>query len=390
MEKFGDYLPVLGNRMDEPKCDYYWYKNGWYTDINGIVTVIAFSNADLRSCYEDSEYNRSLAENNVQECYLLTYTKDGRLIDTARISRDGDCYLSRVKNVVAHPLSLIVEQGVVSDGRMFLFYDDLRYKLRRLKYSVSSDGSISSAQEGDAWEELLPQERSTPENTTFDAYLRLFRKWNKATLDESVFASTNEWSDYMSVSSFVPDTLDCQCYPRELSWIPCHYIERGDKYVCFLDAVCEYPKESLIERYVTHLQLTYTKEGKLTDTKIVSSILFDDDSYGVTSQIKKFLKDYMYALYVGDEGYASKLFQRFATPEMKKRATGANPFIHAEDVNKSSVMTVACERIEGDWYKVQFHRNGQDSLACMAIKAVTDSLGGAHLADVTPYHGSGK
>lgn len=390
MKKFGDYLPVLGDGKDEPKCYYYWHKNGWYTDRNGIVTVIAFSDTDIRSCDENSEYNRSLEENTVQECYLLTYTKDGHLIDTARISRDGDCYFSRVKNVIAHPLSLIVEQGVVADGHMFLFYDDLKYKVRRLKYSVSSDGSISSVQEGEVWEELLPQKRSTTENTTFDAYLKLFRKWNKTTLDESVFTAMGKWLDYMSVSSFVPDTLDCQCYPRELFWIPCHYIERGEKYVCFLEAVCEYPKELLMDRYVSRLQLTYTNEGKLTDTKIVSSILYDDDSYGVASQIKKFLKDYMYALYVGDDEYASKLFQRFSTSEIRKRATDASPFIRTEDVNENAIATVACERIEGDWYKVQFHCNGQDSLAYMAVKAVTDSLGGAHIADVASYHSDGK
>lgn len=189
MEEFGDYLPVLGNGKDGPKCEVYWYKKGWCTEKDGILAVITFSVSDLRSCDEKSEYDQSKEENTVIDCYLLTYTKEGSLVDAARISRDGDCYFSRVRNFVAHPVSINVEQGVATDGRMFLFYDDVSYKVVRLKYTMSNDGTISSVQEGEPWEELLPQEGSTPQEITFDAFLKLFHKWEKATVDETVFTT---------------------------------------------------------------------------------------------------------------------------------------------------------------------------------------------------------
>lgn len=44
-----------------------------------------------------------------------------------------------------------------------------------------------------------------------------------------------------------------------------------------METVCEYPMEEHGDRYVNRLRLTYSKEGKLTDARVVSSKILDAD-----------------------------------------------------------------------------------------------------------------
>lgn len=68
---------------------------------------------------------------------------------------------------------------------------------------------------------------SSVEQFSFEQFQAYFQKWDKTYVDYTLFTSSKDQAElpFESCLSLIPDTLDHNCWPRDIRWLPCRYME---------------------------------------------------------------------------------------------------------------------------------------------------------------------
>ena len=99
--------------------------------------------------------------------------------------------------------------------------------------------------------------------------MRYFKRWEgKAELD-SLFADNGDAKPYLLLRSLLPGWQPCDCWPVDLQWTPCRYLEIESRYYFFIITDCSFPKKKA-GLYADKVVLAFDKDGTLKDVVIVS------------------------------------------------------------------------------------------------------------------------
>ncbi len=154
-------------------------------------------------------------------------------------------------------------------------------KSEEKEYQIESDGKISEKTVGKPRTETVKRDSEMFEPVEFKDYLAMFVKCEK-------FGIKKERIDCSSVQEkrkagelvyelerkysrvFLPDSLDCDCEPREILWYPQMYFEHHGVIVAYLSKNCDMPKEVSGVRclYGDGVIVTYTMDGKVIDCRV--------------------------------------------------------------------------------------------------------------------------
>lgn len=109
------------------------------------------------------------------------------------------------------------------------------------------------------------KQKGSSEEATFSNYLKYFGRCDKALIDESIYKN-NEKSElpHSFVTAFLSSAQDCDCWPKDIVWQACNYIEKENFYILFILRCCDFPKNAE-PLYSDKLILTYDKTGHLID-----------------------------------------------------------------------------------------------------------------------------
>ena len=253
--KFSCFLPVAEN--DCPCKEINW-KNGGYM-LNGNIVVVFMS----RICWDYHDaFDKYLMENTGRDLIMIAYSAEGKLIDYKIVAHEGEAYKVIMKYDVNNK-ALIVERGSLKDGKPLREYGDLTFNMERHIFSVDKNGMIKDAPTGKPWKEILRNNNDKAGRPAFSKFLIRFEKWKETDVDNSVFENNNNDNTLSTQDIYMmtSDTLDCDCFQKDLMWNAGHYINTGKSYYCFVVKCCEYPKDNDSDRYIDYLILEFDKNG---------------------------------------------------------------------------------------------------------------------------------
>ena len=254
------------------------------------------------------------------------------------------------------------------------------------------------------------------EQLSFEQFKVYFHKHDIAGINHTLFTPSGERTElpFESCLSLIPDTLDHNCLPGNIWWIPCRYIEHEDFFYFFVIKDCSTPKIGFLP-YVDYMILVFHKDGKF---KGASNIYHWDDSMVVdeavrnnsitnaldiftkrvhVEQIKLFYDRYMECIEEWDNNKLSDLQNKFLTPEMLEKkerlvtVTGSDPILRAQDVSEYGQQSLTCRHLEDDWYEVAYHWDVQDTTAIrIPVRVEEDEKGQVRINYIVPHWGGSR
>lgn len=95
--------------------------------------------------------------------------------------------------------------------------------------------------------------------------MKKFKKWNQKELGDSLFVYSQGNNSFLASSlllKLLPKEDICErCWPKDLSWTPCHYIETKRLFLCFMILECDFPKGEVVP-YVDYVVALFDKRGQ--------------------------------------------------------------------------------------------------------------------------------
>lgn len=289
-EQYSKFLP----QADEECCceseNIRWLK-GSYTESKNYIVV-----ALQRYCQDYQDGNSQwFMENEVTDYVIITYYRDGEIIDCKTVGRSGSAYKIHL-SAPKHGFGIVVEQRVVDDCSLLHQYKDIVYAVFTNEYMLTSKGKIKE-RNIDAPHKEVVDVMSSVKQFTFEQFISYFQKWDKSHVDYTLFTPPSERSElpFESCLSLIPDTLDHNCWPRDILWIPCKYTEDKDVLSFFLVKACWTPKVGFFP-YKDYMILEFFKDGTF---KCARNIYHWDDNTDteditkqhVTKALKAFYKE---------------------------------------------------------------------------------------------------
>lgn len=215
------------------------------------------------------------------------------MLDYKVVGHSGTAYAIRM-TALKKGIGLVVEQKVLDDCSLLRQYKDLAYTIYTHEYIVKSDGTIEE-RSVDAPRKEVVDVMSSVEQFSFEQFQAYFQKWDKPYVDYTLFTSSKDQAElpFGSCLSLIPDTLDHNCWPRDIRWLPCRYMENEKFISFFIIKECMTPKAGFIP-YTDYLILEFHKNGTFKRARNIYH--WDDDSVVADSVmhtlIKKILKTY--------------------------------------------------------------------------------------------------
>ena len=148
---------------------------------------------------------------------------------------------------------------VLDDCSLLRQYKDLAYTIYTHEYIVKSDGTIEK-RSIDAPREEIVDVMSSVEQFSFEQFQTYFQKWDKTYVDYTLFTSSKDQTElpFESCLSLISDTLDHNCWPRDIGWLPCRCMENEKFISFFIIKECMTPKAGFIP-YTDYLILEFYK-----------------------------------------------------------------------------------------------------------------------------------
>lgn len=184
-----------------------------------------------------------------------------------------------------------VSQFVLEDPAMAHDYNGLDYMVQRSKVTISPKGEIKVKQLNKYKQHIQDEELCANPPLEFGDFLKKFKKWNQKELGNSLFVYSQGNNSFLASSlllKLLPKEDICErCWPKDLSWTPCHYIETKRLFLCFMILECDFPKGEVVP-YVDYVVALFDKRGQFqkivnimhkehddVDKKIDIGVLYD-------------------------------------------------------------------------------------------------------------------
>lgn len=259
--KFQEFLPKASSILkNESEC--LWQGGGY---IRKDDFIVAFLQAHFPNCHDGNE--KWFMENLVTCKVLVSYSPDGKLLDSRTIGkRSGLCELSIEPS---SPGLFIVEQRTLVSPRLLHEYVDWKYSVKKNSYSLTSLGKIKSKM---LWKghKIVPNkfvQQNPP--LTFKSFLRYFKRWEGKVDLDSLFTDNGDMRPYLLLRSLLTDWQPCDCWPVDLQWTPCRYVETDSLYYFFVVTDCSFTKKK-VGMYADRVILIFDKDRTLRDLITVS------------------------------------------------------------------------------------------------------------------------
>lgn len=259
--KFQEFLPKASSILkNESEC--LWQGGGY---IRKDDFIVAFLQAHFPNCHDGNE--KWFMENLVTCKVLVSYSPDGKLLDSRTIGkRSGLCELSIEPS---SPGLFIAEQRTLVSPRLLHEYVDWKYSVKKNSYSLTSIGKIKSKM---LWKghKIFPNkfvQQNPP--LTFKSFLRYFKRWEGKVDLDSLFTDNGDMRPYLLLRSLLTDWQPCDCWPVDLQWTPCRYVETDSLYYFFVVTDCSFTKKK-VGMYADRVILIFDKDGTLRDVITVS------------------------------------------------------------------------------------------------------------------------
>lgn len=161
--------------------------------------------------------------------------------------------------------SFCVSQFVLEDQAMTHDYNGLDYMVQRSKVTISPKGEIKVKQLNKYKQHIQDEELCANPPLEFGDFLKKFKKWNQKELGDSLFVYSQGNNSFLASSlllKLLPKEDICgRCWPKDLSWTPCHYIETKRLFLCFMILECDFPKGEVVP-YVDYVVALFDKRGQ--------------------------------------------------------------------------------------------------------------------------------
>lgn len=158
-----------------------------------------------------------------------------------------------------------VSQFVLEDPAMAHDYNGLDYMVQRSKVTISPKGEIKVKQLNKYKQHIQDEELCANPPLEFGDFLKKFKKWNQKELGDSLFVYSQGNNSFLASSlllKLLPKEDICErCWPKDLSWTPCHYIETKRLFLCFMILECDFPKGEVVP-YVDYVVALFDKRGQ--------------------------------------------------------------------------------------------------------------------------------
>lgn len=158
-----------------------------------------------------------------------------------------------------------VSQFVLEDPAMAHDYNGLDYMVQRSKVTISPKGEIKVKQLNKYKQHIQDEELCANPPLEFGDFLKKFKKWNQKELGDSLFVYSQGNNSFLASSlllKLLPKEDICgRCWPKDLSWTPCHYIETKRLFLCFMILECDFPKGEVVP-YVDYVVALFDKRGQ--------------------------------------------------------------------------------------------------------------------------------
>lgn len=266
--RYAEFLPPTDEECRCKPENVRWTKGSYIKHKNFIAVILQ------RYCMNYQDGNEQwFIENDGDDYMLITYSLDGKMLDYKTVGHYGAAYPIRVTSS-DNGLSLVVEQKVLDDCSLLHQYKNLTYTVSTRKYTLKSNGKIKERLV-DAPHKEVVDVMSSVKQFTFEQFLSYFQKWDKPYVDHTLFTPSSERAElpFASCLSLIPDTLDHNCWSRDIQWISCQYIENENSFFCFLIKDCPTPKTGFLP-YTGYLALEFHKNGTF---KCARNIYHSDD-----------------------------------------------------------------------------------------------------------------
>lgn len=150
--------------------------------------------------------------------------------------------------------------------------------VQRCKVTIGSKGEIEMRQIAEYKQHIPDDELKQNPPLSFGDFLSKFRKWDKKEFGDSLFVCSQEANSSLSSSLllelFSKNIICERCWPKDLCWTPCHYIETEHSFLCFMVIDCSFPKGQELP-YSDYVIALFDKKGQLQ--KIVNVMHMDHD-----------------------------------------------------------------------------------------------------------------
>lgn len=161
--------------------------------------------------------------------------------------------------------SFCVSQFVLEAPAMAHDYNGLDYMVQRSKVTISPKGEIKVKQLNKYKQHIQDEELCANPPLEFGDFLKKFKKWNQKELGDSLFVYSQGNNSFLASSlllKLLPKEDICgRCWPKDLSWTPCHYIETKRLFLCFMILECNFPKGEVVP-YVDYVVALFDKRGQ--------------------------------------------------------------------------------------------------------------------------------
>lgn len=268
------FSPYLSGLQPEPCApESYIWQSGGYMRKGNVVCV--FLQAHLSS-YQD-EYSKWFMERLQTQYFVAVFTKGGKLLRSQCIGkRDG---MHRFSIDSANGTSFYVSQFILDDPSMVHDIKGADYTVQRCKVTIGFEGEIEMRQIAEYKQHIPDDELKQNPPLSFGDFLSKFRKWDKKEFGDSLFVCSQEANSSLSSSLllelFSKNIICERCWPKDLCWTPCHYIETEHSFLCFMVIDCSFPKGQELA-YSDYVIALFDKKGQFQKIANVMHMNHDD------------------------------------------------------------------------------------------------------------------
>ncbi|MDD2244523.1 MAG: hypothetical protein PHY69_10335 [Dysgonamonadaceae bacterium] len=272
-----DYINNFIPSVDDEKCD----KDVlWYLYTSKIEEEDFFIVIVTKSCEAALSYEEKL---------LITYSKDGKLIDFSTVAnkKNGSFY-----NYIGtlRPFKLQVKQASVVSENMRRYKSPYPCKFDTYQYMINSKGKIEKKQIGKTeqgiviWNnekegmEIVKDSNMhiynayaalSEKNATFENYISNFKLNITDTINNTYFRRQDQIiGDF--IMRFITNKPDCECLNEGLWYRYMSKIENEDFVITFVSKDCDIPSSLGNYPYSDVILLVYSKKGEILDSKVIS------------------------------------------------------------------------------------------------------------------------
>lgn len=276
--RYSKFLPPANDDCLCKQEDIRWQK-GSYVEFKNFIAV-----ALQRYCmnYQDGN-NEWFMENDGFDYMLITYSRDGMMIDCKSIGHYGTAAYKIGIKASHDGKDLMVEQRTLDDCSLLVQYKNLEYTSCTRKYTLNSDGKIKESVTVAPHKEIVDV-LSSVKQFSFEQFKAYFQRQDNPKIDHTLF--TREGGDkelpFESCLALIPYPLDYNCWPRNIWWTAYQYIEDEEQFSFFVIKSCDTPKIGFYP-YSDKMILEFHKDGTFKGAR---NVYHFDDNYFVDEDMQ--------------------------------------------------------------------------------------------------------